>query len=345
MLVSQECDLLHMVRHVLPKNDVPASLIRNVVSGIQQLLAAGLLKDCLPMQLEEYGESMLQALFELSCIANMEPTSHAMSILLMDLALAIRVPKACLMKLLLDASAFTRTGLSLHVLLDDFSDSSSSITRGEMFYTTYRKVLSSYVARHFEDFVCDLLPMISNTRVYRIVLDSATALSSSGIDMRRYAEEYSIAFLKNITNIQAWWNMTTSTDNHVQALQLICTAFDGPNTRPSTSVLVAPSFVENQPNFYIVLHLLKQFLEDRSIDISNKHVAFQLIGYLCQGSASTRYECTSILNAFCRSSFPVRSREFNTDPAKHREYIAAIDSILEAMVRSGSCELLEVKTI
>eukprot|EP00043_Microstomoeca_roanoka_P020233 m.242128 g.242128 ORF g.242128 m.242128 type:complete len:4198 (+) comp17134_c0_seq1:181-12774(+) len=332
-LASDTCDLLTFVREILPGRDIPALLIRNVVSGMQQLLAADLFDASFGQSREVYGQELIKALFGYCCSASMEPTNHAVAQLLMDLALTLRVPRQQLLELLFDDTRTPQAGYSLSSMLSADQSATAYTTRGALFYDTFREVLAPYLARQFAHFADAVLPRLSDRRAYKLVLHAAQSLSTQP-ELHRYADEFYRYFVQQAKQVRSWVNTSSTTsDAQILAMRLLSAVFRSG---------VRPAMLDQSDNFAQLIDLLRRFLEDRSVDMSNKRVGIQMLGFLCQGPQPLRAECAGSLNTFCQSSFPLRSREYGLDTPKHKEYIAALDDILDALVQSGSLELLEV---
>lgn len=71
-------------------------------------------------------------------------------------------------------------------------------------------------------------------------------------------------------------------------------------------------------------------------------LALQALPYLTSVEAKARDELIEALETLKKCNFPVRSNEYAEGTSKRRDYVAALDHILQALVVSGSLDLLQL---
>ena len=66
------------------------------------------------------------------------------------------------------------------------------------------------------------------------------------------------------------------------------------------------------------------------------------ISYLVDGPLPFQTKLFTAIETFIRSSFPVRSDEYEEGSLKRREFLNCLERLLDALAISGSAELLQV---
>ncbi|CAI8051260.1 DNA-dependent protein kinase catalytic subunit [Geodia barretti] len=250
-----------------------------------------------------------------SVTATLSPVSAQTGSLFLQLALLLGVKPSGLVDLLLDYSTDC-PGLGL------------------MVYQCFQSHIDDYIASHHQETVSLLLGK-GQSKVETVSTILTGVLEHSGRDKGPKKEKGSGVCLYLISQwreVEGWWKPGPP-DHLLAAINLLRKTL---SVDPCLLQNAAPADVNHVVTMYAAV------LEDKQISLTFKSQALEVLNNFIGLSEEIQQKLRESVDRMIAYQFPLKSTEFVPGSPQYNEYISVIDKLLNALVVSGSCVLLEV---
>jgi DNA-dependent protein kinase catalytic subunit len=248
--------------------------------------------------------------------ATLRPVSAQTGSLFLQLALLLGVKPSALVDLLLDYSTDC-PGLGL------------------MVYQCFHSHIDDYIASHHQETVSLLLGK-GQSKVETVSTILTGVLEHSGRDKggskREKGSGVCLYLISQWREVEGWWK-PGQPDHLLAAINLL-----------RNTLSVDPCLLQNAPSGDVnqVVTMYTAVLEDKQISLTFKSQALEVLNNFIGLSEEIQQKLRESLDRMIAYQCPLKSTEFVPGSPQYNEYISVIDKLLNALVVSGSCVLLEV---
>ncbi|XP_065180580.1 DNA-dependent protein kinase catalytic subunit-like [Sycon ciliatum] len=213
-----------------------------------------------------------------------------------------------------------------------------SVTRKSM---VFLQTFSTTLCTHFTEQAKTLIPLLMTKAAdYPILIGSILLAVLDHVSLNRALRKKHSSnlcgwLLRDWSKLEQWWNAENgAADTRQMAVVLL-----GRMLSLDAAAVLSPT----KAGFKDMYSMYTSLLTEKSLTLTFKTSLLELLSHFAtlqqSGCVSQLKTC---LNRLVTECFPLSSSEYLKGSPKHNEYIAAIDKILSALVKSGSVMLLEL---
>ena len=330
--------------------------VSSLVTGYEQLLAAELLipvlskRNVLPVTVSQCIFSFLVTEQTIS-LAN-SPIARGHLTRLMDLALLLQLPVATLLTALLNNTVIHVARRKVVNAMDEDNSEdegqglgtttvaknvcSNTSTLGQTFYRIFSSPLNGYVVRNFAVLAKGLFKHAREGAAVQLLLEGALQACHTDGQLRSCVKIFMEVFLEQWPMLSSWWSLGTSNpESRANVLKFVTllTHLD------HTGAIIFPH-AAFPSMFDMYIQTLEVTAASAVISLSDANAALDLLKFFSKMPEPRNGIVVGAVDQIVRGCFPLRSDEYPEGSIRRRDYLRALNYILEAMVTSGNAGLL-----
>ncbi len=295
------------------------------------------------------ADSLATTLFRATATHVSTPAELAAARGVLDLCLSLHVQKKTLLPMLLDETPVQRTRavegddmagvVPLHNHHGVAGAAAAAATagrnvssQGELFFKDYEELLGGYLVRAAPHLLEGIFKSPRRRLAILLLQTAVRRLAADKELLRNYREEFVHTFMDHLPELSHLWNPGSATvETRTEAVAIFYHL-----------ALSKAACLPQHPNAPLLLKVTTKFMVDQEISLSLKVVALKALALLLLWPGKAGAEVLAAVQQMVDVCFPFKSDEFPENSPKRREYLAALDHLLHALVSSGSLGLFKV---